>query len=325
MYRSLCLTTDKALQHELSHDELTKILATPDALLWVDVSADDEASEELLRKVFEFHPLAIEDCFDGRVETPKVDDYETYLFIVTQSVKYTDPMERLQLSELGLFLGENYVVSVHQNPIEQVTALFDRVAQSGHLLTRGADFLAHAIIDTMVDQLLPAVEELDEQLATLEQSILEQPRKEQLTEVLMLKRNTLRLRRSILPQRDMVNRLSRGEFGSLIRSDALIFYRDVYDHVVRVEELLDGLRDLADSALSSYLSVVNNRMNEVMKAMSVVAVIFLPLTLIASIFGTNFDYSVFGFTLPGGFIYMLLAMGLITAVQIYLFRRRGWF
>ncbi len=275
--------------------------------------------------MFEFHPLAIEDCFDGRVETPKVDDYGAYLFIVTQSVRYTGPLERLQLNELGLFLGENYVVSVHQNKIDTVEALFDRVAQSGHLMTRGADFLAHAIIDSMVDQLLPAVEELDEQLATLEQSILEQPTKEQLSEVLMLKRNTLRLRRSILPQRDMVNRLSRGEFGNLIRSDALIFYRDVYDHVVRVEELLDGLRDLADSALSSYLSMVNNRMNEVMKAMSVVAVIFLPLTLVASIFGTNFDYSVFGFTLPGGFIYMLVAMGLITAVQIYVFKRRGWF
>ncbi|HEX5368072.1 MAG TPA: magnesium/cobalt transporter CorA [Dehalococcoidia bacterium] len=325
MYRSLCLTNDKELQHELSQDELNKILATPDALLWVDVSAEDETSEELLHKVFEFHPLAIEDCFNGRVETPKVDDYGTYLFIVAQSVKYIDPLERLQLNELGLFLGSNFVVSVHQRPIETVEALFDRVAQSGHLLTRGADFLAHAIIDTMVDQLLPAVEELDEQLATLEQSILELPRKEQLTEVLMLKRNTLRLRRSILPQRDMVNRLSRGEFGNLIRSDALIFYRDVYDHVVRVEELLDGLRDLADSALSSYLSVVNNRMNEVMKAMSVVAVIFLPLTLIASIFGTNFDYSVFGFTLPGGFIYMLISMGVITGFQIYLFKRRGWF
>ena len=325
MYRSLCLTTDKVLQHELSHDELERILATPDALLWVDVSAEGPADEELLHKLFEFHPLAIEDCFNGRVETPKVDDYGTYLFIVTQGVKYTDPTERLQLNELGLFLGANYVVSVHQNPIETVEALFDRVAQSGHLLTRGADFLAHAIIDTMVDQLLPAVEELDEQLATLEQSILEQPRKEQLTEVLLLKRNTLRLRRSILPQRDMVNRLSRGEFGALIRSDALIFYRDVYDHVVRVEELLDGLRDLADSALSSYLSVVNNRMNEVMKAMSVVAVIFLPLTLIASIFGTNLAYSAVGVSLKGGFVWMLVFMAVITAVQIYFFKRRGWF
>jgi magnesium transporter len=206
-----------------------------------------------------------------------------------------------------------------------VEALFERVSQNGHLLARGADFLAHAIIDTMVDLLLPAVEEMDEQLSTLEQSILERPDKALLNEVLQLKRNTLRLRRSILPQRDMVNRLSRGEFGALIRADALIFYRDVYDHIVRVEELLDGLRDLADSALSSYLSVVNNRMNEVMKAMSVVAVIFLPLTLIASIFGTNLAFSAIGFTLKGGFVWMLIAMAVITAVQVIMFKRRGWF
>ena len=325
MYRSLCLTTDKELQHELSQDELRKLLAVKDALLWVDVDADDEASEHLLRDLFQFHPLAIEDCFDGRVETPKVDDYGDYLFIVAQSVAYTAPSEQLQLKELGLFLGANYVVSVHQKPIETVSDLFERVAKNGHLLTRGADFLAHAIIDTMVDQLLPAVEELDEQLAALEQSILEDPKKEHLNYVLMLKRNTLRLRRSILPQRDMVNRLSRGEFGNLIRTEALIFYRDVYDHVVRVEELLDGLRDLADSALSSYLSMVNNRMNEVMKAMSVVAVIFLPLTLIASIFGTNLAFSAVGVTLKGGFVWMLVFMAVITAIQIYFFKRRGWF
>ena len=325
MYRSLCLTTDKVLQHELKQNELQKVLATEGALLWVDIDSVDEASEILLRDVFKFHPLAIEDALNERIETPKVDDYGTYLFIVAQSVEAPNPNERLQLKELGLFLGENYVVSVHLKPIETVTALFDRVSQSGHMLARGADFLAHGIIDTMVDQLLPAVEELDEQLSSLEQSILERPDKQQLNEVLLLKRNTLRLRRSILPQRDMVNRLSRGEFGALIRSDALIFYRDVYDHVVRVEELLDGLRDLADSALSSYLSMVNNRMNEVMKAMSVVAVIFLPLTLIASIFGTNLAFSAIGVTLKGGFVWMLVAMALITAVQIYFFRRRGWF
>ena len=163
------------------------------------------------------------------------------------------------------------------------------------------------------------------QLDSLEQRIIERPTKDLLSEVLLLKRNTLRLRRSILPQRDMVNRLSRGEFGVLIRTEALIFYRDIYDHIVRVEALLDGLRDLADSALSSYLSAMNNRMNEIMKAMSVVAVIFLPLTLIASVLGTNLDYSPIGMTLEGGFYWMLGAMIVITAAMVLYFRRRGWF
>jgi magnesium transporter len=172
---------------------------------------------------------------------------------------------------------------------------------------------------------LPAVEAMDEKLDDLERAILERPDPEHLADVLLLKRNTLRLRRSVLPQRDLVNRLSRGEFPKLISHEALIFYRDVYDHVVRIESMLDGLRDLADSALNSYLSAVNNRMNEIMKALSVVAVVFLPLTLIASIYGTNLDFSSIGLTFKYGFELMIVAMLLIAGAMILYFRRRGWF
>jgi magnesium transporter len=202
--------------------------------------------------------------------------------------------------------------------------VFETAVENNTLLRRGSDFLAHTILDGLVDRILPAVELMEEQLDVLEARILEKADKSLLAEVLLLKRNTMRLRRSILPQRDMVNRLSRGEF-SLISQDALIFFRDVYDHIVRVESMLDGLRDLADGALSSYLSSVNNRMNEVMKAMSVVAVIFLPLTLVASIFGTNLDYSPFGLTFRGGFWLMLAGMLLLSGVLVLYFRRRGWF
>jgi magnesium transporter len=192
------------------------------------------------------------------------------------------------------------------------------------MLSRGADFLAHTILDSLVDLLLPAVEEMDETLDALESLILAEPDKQHLSQVLLLKRNTLRLRRTILPLRDVVNRLSRGEF-ELIHREALIFFRDIYDHIVRVEEMLEGLRDLADSALSSYLSAVNNRMNEVMKALSVVAVIFLPLTLIASIYGTNLDYSVFGLRFEHGFLVMLALMAVVALGLMTYFRYRGWF
>ena len=192
------------------------------------------------------------------------------------------------------------------------------------MLARGADFLAHTILDSLVDLLLPAVEELDDTLDELESLILERPEKQHLAHVLLLKRNTLRLRRTILPQRDLVNRLSRGEF-DLIGKDALIFYRDIYDHIVRVEEMLEGLRDLADSALNSYLSAVNNRMNEVMKTLSVVAAIFLPLTLIASTYGTNLDYSIFGLTFEYGFLLLLTAMAAVALGLVAYFHSRGWF
>jgi magnesium transporter len=225
-----------------------------------------------------------------------------------------------------MFLGRNFVVTVKSaGRLPTVDKLFSDAGANSFLLKRGADFLAHTVLDVIVDELLPAVEAMDERLEDLEQRIIERPTKDLLSEVLLLKRDTLRLRRSILPQRDMVNRLSRGEFGALIRTEALIFFRDIYDHIVRAESMLDGLRDLADSSLSSYLSALNNRLNEVMKAMSVVAVIFLPLTLVASVFGTNLDYSHFGLTLDGGFYWMLGAMVAVAAAMVMYFRRRGWF
>jgi magnesium transporter len=323
MTRSVYLK-DEAVSLDLNKAEMRAALESKAGLLWVDVPHDEDPAP-LLQEIFHFHPLAIEDATDKRVGTPKIDDYGAYLFIVAQSVSYVGRAERLDLAELNLFLGPNYVVTSRWQPVPSVDELFDRARENHHILARGADFLAHTVLDSLVDLLLPAVEEMDEHIDELEQRILDRPDKALLPEVLILKRNTLRLRRSILPQRDMVNRLSRGEFGRLISNEALIFYRDVYDHIVRVEEMLEGLRDLADGALSSYLSATNNRMNEVMKAMSVVAVIFLPLTLIASIYGTNLDFSHFGLHFKYGFLLMLALMAAVTAVNVYIFKRRGWF
>jgi magnesium transporter len=316
----------EATRRDLSDEDVRKIVAAGEGVLWYRLTEDDETSRHVLSDVFGFHPLAIDDCFNGRVDTPKIDDYGSYLFVVAQSVQFTQTDHVLSLNELDVFLGKNYVVTVQaKQEMPLVDKLFEEAQANPHLIARGADFLAHTIIDVMVDQLLPAVEEMDEALDRLEQMILDRPGKRHLTSVLRLKRETLLLRRSILPQRDIVNRLSRGEYPSLIRSEALIFYRDIYDHIVRVESLLEGLRDLADGSLSSYLSAVNNRMNEVMKAMSVVAVIFLPLNLLASLYGTNLDYSPFGLTLGFGFFVLIAFMICVATTMIVYFRRRGWF
>jgi magnesium transporter len=317
---------DGSARRDLADDEVRRLVESGDGVLWYRLTQDDEQSRAILRDVFRFHPLAIDDCFNRRVDTPKIDDYGAYLFLVAQSVQFSQSDHQLQLSELDLFLGKNFVVTVQaKQEMPLVDNLFDEAEGNPHLLTRGADFLAHTIIDVMVDQLLPAVEEMDEEIDRLEQLILDQPRRTHLTQVLHLKRDTLLLRRSILPQRDIVNRLSRGEFPELIRQEALIFYRDVYDHIVRVESMLEGLRDIADGSLSSYLSAVNNRMNEVMKAMSVVAVIFLPLNLLASLYGTNLDYSALGLSFRYGFFLLVLSMVALGSSMFLFFRRRGWF
>ena len=323
--RAVLLEPSGTLESRVGPDDLPRIVAAGEGVLWVDVAAGDPDVRRILGEAFGFHLLAIEDCTNGRVDTPKIDDYGDYLFIVAQSIGYGEVGELLKLTEVAIFLSRAYVVTVRSDDVAEIDELYGRACEYANLLNRGADFLAHTILDALVDLILPVVENMDEHLSDLEQRILDQAEKELLPQVLLLKRNTLRLRRAILPQRDMVNRLSRGEY-ALIDQEALIFYRDIYDHIVRVESMLDGLRDLADGALGSYLSAVNNRMNEIMKALSVVTVVFLPLTLIASIYGTNLDFTPFDSPgLAGGFWWMVLAMiGLAGGLVTY-FRHRGWF
>lgn len=314
------------MRQDLSDEDVRSIVAGGEGVLWYRLTEDDEASRHVLSEVFGFHPLAIEDCFNHRVDTPKIDDYGSYLFIVAQSVQFAQTDHILSLNELDIFVGKNFVVTVQaKQEMPLVDKLYEEAQANPHLMARGADFLAHSILDVMVDQLLPAVEDMDEELDRLERLILDRPERRFLSGVMRLKRETLLLRRSILPQRDIVNRLSRGEFPDLIRQEALIFYRDIYDHIVRVESLLEGLRDIADGALNSYLSAVNNRMSEIMKAMSIVAVIFLPLNLLASLYGTNLDYSPFGVSFDPGFFGLVVAMFFVAGTMVLYFRRRGWF
>jgi magnesium transporter len=322
--RSVYRDPDGQINTNLGWPEMATTIREGGGLLWVHISGKGADERRFLEQECGFHTLAIDDCFNGRVDTPKIDDYGQHLFIVSQCVTFHSRGELLDLDEVDMFLGKDYVVTVTEEPVAPVEEMFARCCVTPSLLERGADFLGHTIIDSLVDLMLPAVEDMDEALDEVEQQILSDPDKRHLPQILVLKRNTLRLRRAILPQRDMVNRLSRGEFPDLIRPEALIFFRDIYDHIVRVEEMLEGLRDLADSALNSYLSAVNNRMNEVMKTLSIVAAVFLPLTLIASIYGTNLDLSP-GIEFEHGFVLMLGSMLAVAAALVAYFKYRGWF
>ncbi len=325
MIRSVYLPEDGDIRQQLDDREIGHVLEGRDGLLWVDITEDESEARTLLRDRFGFHPLAIEDCFDELIDTAKVDDYGDYLFVVTPYAVYDRPSEQVNIRQLCAFLGPNYVVSVHQRLVQPVQDIFKQATTEPRILNRGADFLLHSLLDAVVDDLLPTLESIEEELDDLERAVLDAPEHRYLSSILLLKRNTLRLRRSLLSHRDMMNRLSRDEFPNHIRTETLLFFRDVYDHIVRAEQLIEDIRDLTDSALSYYLSAINNRMNEIMKALSVVAAVFLPLTLIASIFGTNLDYSSLGFTLDNGFFWMLGAMIMITVAMVLYFRYRGWF
>lgn len=313
------------ISFDLPPDRLHDALGDRDGLLWVDIAAGDRAhGEPVLRDLFRFHQLTIDDCYNTLVDPPKVDDYGEYLFVIVQDVSLSRESERLETCELDLYVGRNYVVSVHRTSVHAVQEIRRRAEARALVLDRGAGFLAHALIDVVVDDFHPVVERLDDDVDAMQEAVLERPHRETLQLLLRLKRSAHRLKRSITPQRDVVNRFARREYPSLLGEDTVMYFRDVYDHTVRVDEMIETLRDMADSALNTYLSSVNNRTNDVMKALAIVAVIFLPLTLIAGIYGTNFE-NVPEYRWHWGYFYMLGVMGVITVALVAWFRWRRWF
>jgi len=313
---------DGSLLDQLGIAQIRSFLATGEGLLWIDV--EDVASEdaELLGNVFCFHPLAVADCVSRNIHPPKIDDFEDYLFIVVHGINYNIESDVEETTELALFLGKNYVVTCHYVPLRAVASVLNRVRANARPMRRGAEFLAHDLIDALVDNIMPTVEEMDEKCTQLETEALHDPKRQTLTSIMRLKRSIVALNRVILPQREILNGLSRGDY-PLISDRSQIYYRNIYDHLVRIEMLTQGLRDMADSVLSTYLSSVSNRMNEVMKVLSIVAAIFLPLALLAGIYGMNFA------NMPElhwrhGYIAVLGAMIIISVSLVIHFRRKKW-
>jgi magnesium transporter len=316
--------TDGALRTGLSFDAVREALAEHANLVWVDIEEQERGEgERWMTDLFGFHALTIDDCYNTLVDPPKVDDYGDYLFVIIHNVEYDADASRLSTCELDLYIGRNYVVSFHKQPVHAVTELHRRAQSRMPTVERGPDFLAHALFDIVVDDLQPPIEQLDDEIGAIEELVIDHPDKTLLERALLVRRNVQRLRRTVLPQRDVAARFARGEYGQIIGAHALMYYRDIYDHTVRVEELIESVRDVTDSTLNTYLGSLNNRTNEVMKTLAIASVIFLPLTLIAGIYGTNF-YNVPEYDWRYSYLTMWVVMIVIVAGLLAWFRWRRW-
>lgn len=320
--RAYYLTPDGKLQHDLGEDEIRAAFQSSEGLLWVDISETTEEDGSFLDKAFQFHRLAVEDCISTKIHPPKIDDFGEYLFLIFHGINHMAESEIVETTELAIFLGPHFVVSNHSCPLYSVEGVRRLVEDNGRLMRHGADFLAHALIDALVDNVLPTVDKMSDVAEEIEEEVIRNPQQATLEAIMKLKRSALRVHRVMAPQREVLNRLSRREF-SMIKEEAQIFYRDIYDHLVRIEELNQGIRDRTDNALTTYLSSVANRQNETMRVLSIVATIFLPLTLVAGIYGMNFDY------MPEtewkwGYFAVLGFMGTAIALVIWRFWAGRW-
>jgi len=257
-------------------------------LRWIDLRGQDAPQLELLRARFDFHPLAIEDCahLDQR---PKLEEYRDHIFLVTQGFADIGKTAcELELQELHAFLGERYLVTVHLGEIAALEKVWVRLTGDPKLLERGADFAYYLVADRLVDDNFPILDRVADELDELEDAVLKSPRREDLQRIFELKRLLVSMRKVLSPQRDVQGLLSkRGD--PRIGERTAVYMRDVYDHLVRINESIEANRDLLGNALDAYLSAVGQRTNEIVKYLTVMSAIFLPLSFIVGFFGQNFD------------------------------------
>jgi len=327
MIRSLHYGKDGVLRADLSLEAISAARQSADGLLWLDLYDEPPAQcEPILRDVFGFHPLAVDDAL-AESHHPKVDDWGEYLLVVLHSIVFAaaaDPQVYTQ--ELDVFLGRSYVITYRTEPIAAMDRVWELCQRDVRHIQHGPDHLLYKLADEVVADYMPAVESIDEAIDRIEDDLFDGASTTVPGEIFRLKRGLLHLRRIIAPQREVLNKLARGDF-PLILDDDRVFFRDVYDHLVRLYDITESLRDLVASVLDSYLSVINNRMNDVMKTLTVIATLFMPLSFVASFFGMNFFGPVAHlphWTDRPALIATLVLMALIPMAMYLWMRRRRW-
>ncbi len=327
MIHSLYFTPDGHLQTDLPPAEYAAVLADKTAYLWVDFDDEaPEAEEAILRETFGFHPLAVDDAL-RESHVPKVDDWSDYLYIVVHAIAF-DPREMgdLDTKELDVFLGRNYLVTHRTTQIGAIERVWQICQHDERIWRNGVDFLFSKLADELVASYMPVVEIMDDEIERLEDVVFEDEASEALEDIFGLKRAAVTLRRIIGPQRETINKLARDEY-AVIDARTRIYFRDVYDHLVRMHDITESVRDLVSSTLDSYLSVVNNRMNEVMKTLTIITTLFMPLSFLTGFFGMNFftaHADLPTWTSQPAFVLILLVSLVTPLVMFFWMRRRGW-
>jgi magnesium transporter len=285
--------------------------------IWIELERQSPEADAVLQQL-EVHPLTIEDIYSSGSQ-PKIDDFPNYLYVVVHGIG-SAKKKKLDLVEVDVLVGENWVLTYDRSGLVADDIGTD-LDHSPRMLAKGAAWLAHGILDRVVDRYLPVIDELDVEIERLENDVIEKagtPRgKGVLSRILTFKRTLQTLRRMSVHQREILLKLSRGEYEE-IPTEALPFFRDVYDHFLRIQDITEGYRDLVTSALDAYLSVQSNRMNEIVKTLTLMSTVMLPLSFIAGLYGMNFKTEVSPYNMPelGWYHGYPFAIGLMLAVAI---------
>ena len=306
-------------------DRVDPAWLVPDSGVWVWVDLDRPTPEEgrILTDVFHIHELAVEDAM-SELHHPKIESYGDYLYLILHGIDFSAAEHRFRTRDIDFFLGSQFLVTVHPGVSRSIGKVTEICRRNDRVLGEGPGVLLHRIVDTMVDNYRPEIEKLEKRLDTIESEVFQRPRPELSRRILNFKKDVASLRQVVLPQRDAVGRLARREF-PLINEQLAYRFRDVHDHLVRMSDEAMFFTDRITSILDAHLSAVSNQLNQVMKVLTIIATLFMPLTVLTGMYGMNVPLP----HLPGGAdaqFWWILAIMLATSVAMLgFFRRKGWF
>jgi len=328
MIRSICFVPGRKLVVDLPVGEYAATIGAPNSLLWVDFAGEpNNVCEPILLDTFHFHPLAVDDALK-ETHTPKVDDWGEYIYLVLNSLDMRNPDGLSSgILELDIFVGHNYIVTHHDESFAAVETVRETCLKDERYTANGPDYLLYQLIDQLVAEYWPVVEQIDGDIDEIENGIFRNADPHVLERVFRLKRTLVSMRRIISPQREVLNKLARDNYHVIDPKDRILF-RDIYDHLVRLHDLNESLRDLVGGTLDTYLSVVNNRMNEIMKTLTIITVLFMPITFVTGFYGMNF-FQPAAVALGGwtGMNPFYVALSILIALPIFMLwwmRRRTW-
>ncbi|MBA4416943.1 MAG: magnesium and cobalt transport protein CorA [Syntrophus sp. (in: bacteria)] len=311
---------------EKSFDDMKEYEAPKDKgyITWLNVSGVHQVEAiERIGEIFHLHPLLLEDTMNTD-QRPKLEDYGDYLFIVAKTISFHRIDEAIKIEQISIVLGPDYVITFEEGDGDIFDVVRERVSTGkGRIRKMAADYLAYSLIDVIVDNYFTAMEEIGEKIETLEDELVTTTGQTALRSIQHLKREMIFLRRSIWPLREVMASLERGET-CLISEQTHVYMRDIYDHVIQVMDSVDTFRDMLSGMLDIYLSSVSNRLNEVMKVLTIIATIFMPLTFIAGVYGMNFKFMP-ELNFRWGYPAILLLMAGVAVYMVEYFRKKKWF
>lgn len=290
---------------------------------WIDINGFKQVKDlEYLGECFNLHSLVLEDVLNND-QRPKFEDYGDYLFIILKIIHHQEDTNEVLTQQVSIILGDNYVISLHENDEDIFTHVRQRLKVSnGRIRKLKADYLAYALVDLIVDHYFLVLEQLGEVVEDLEKELVANPLPATLKKIYRLKRDTILIRRAVWPLREVISQLERTD-SSLIDEHTVLYLRDVYDHVTMIMDTIETYRDILTGMLDIYLSSMSNRLNEVMKVLTIIATIFIPLTFIAGVYGMNFEY------MPElkwrwGYFYIWGIMIAVGLFMLHFFKKKGW-